>query len=208
MSIGGSNKVKETAHEKELARVRDEYSKQFFSTYAPEELKQISEIQRLRSEPEKDKLAGRYRAAVYRNLGEQTPGPGFAPTSGRFLTAGTERTAVAGQALGSANTNARMSAEKATTAGLQSSIAMGRDLEARGVDNLSRAAGIAQQEEIARAQASADKQEAVGTAIGIAGYGFSRMGGNKKTINASDVDTSIIDYNPSSASARRIQGMA
>lgn len=182
-SGGGSNEVKETAAQKESARIGLAQQARWEDKFKPLENELIADVKD--TGPERRMALGDAASATTRQFGLQKPkveaaltNSGAAPGSGRFNTAVTGMGIDEGTARGSNQAGANQAINDNYYAGLNSLAQLGRGEQADAVQGLSHVAEMSGRQAESDAQVSAGNragwQSAAGTVAGLGAYGLSK----------------------------------
>jgi len=150
MSIGGETpeppppptipKVEKTEYEKTLTGIAGKQWVDYKQRYRPLETRFMSEVDKMDSPQERERMRGMAAATVQQSFGAGTPGFGGGGFTQSILDSGRARAS----ALSKGISKSDMDTEARYRAGKENIISMGRDIQNQGIEGLSRAASLAQ----------------------------------------------------------------
>lgn len=173
MCGGGSDEVEQSEYDKQLARIGESKWKEYQRTYKPVENAYMKRIKDLGSGVARARAAGDTASAVHSAFDQVG---GRAPGSGGHLLGLAQRNVGRSDALGRGLAATDVASTARMHQGMESIIAMGRNIENEGVAGLTRSAQIATARSYGQAQAAATERagfyDAVGTGVGYGLYNY------------------------------------
>ena len=175
---GGGGEIKETSHEKELARISQEQWNQYKTRFRPFENEWISNIRT--DQNDQAQIAGQVNAGVGREFDKiqktakaQQFSAGMDPSSGRFKAVMGGLSSKRGETAGRAKSAASQAVDDQTYQGLQQAVAMGRGQSAEATRDMTSLAYDATGKAIADAKADQDTSQTwASSAMSAAGMGL------------------------------------
>lgn len=179
---GGNNRVEETPHEKELARIAAEQFGRYQEVFQPVEDAFIEDVRSI-DEGDEEIAAGMTAADTARSTDAATDeataqamGAGATPGSGRFNDAVTDTARAGAEAGGFGVAGARRGTEDRAVAGKMAAVNIGLGKKAEGIEGISDIARRAHEDAVDDARrasiAESRNERAVGTA---AGFGIKKL---------------------------------
>ena len=182
MGKGGDNKVKETAEQRELAKIAVERWQRYKQTYLPAEQIYFDKVDYLGSERAQQKVAGAAGANVETAFGRAiqgdvnrltTMGTGVDPASGKFQDSMADHTEAHGRARAMNVNESQQALQDSHIRGLQNIVAMGNNQSTQAIQGMGniaqRSAAVARNDAQLGAFRDTSRQDTAGALAG-AGY--------------------------------------